>query len=95
MLKAARFRQNGEGLQVARQINNFGKLHRELLAELDRSGLMTYSGRDQFHSLSQSGFEARGLSSPIRRGWRGRRCLGRFALLIIHDEPRTALAGQE
>src|SRR5437870_8593307 len=46
-------------------------------------------------SLSQSGFESRGLSSPIWRGRRGRRCLCRFRLLIIHDQPRTALSGQE
>src|SRR5207302_481399 len=46
-------------------------------------------------SLSQSGFETRGLSSPIWRGRRGRRCLCRFRLLIIHDETRTALSGQE
>src|SRR5437667_11646918 len=46
-------------------------------------------------SLSQSGFESRGLSSPIWRGRRGRRCLCRFRLLIIHDQPRTTLSGQE
>src|SRR6266576_4349286 len=46
-------------------------------------------------SLSQSGFESRGLSSPIWRGRRGRRCLCRFRLLIIHDQPRTTLCGQE
>src|SRR5256885_9033013 len=46
-------------------------------------------------SLSQTGFETRGLSSPIWRGRRGRRCLCRFGLLIIHDQPRTALSGQE
>src|SRR5438034_4688466 len=46
-------------------------------------------------SLSQTGFETRGLSSPIWRGRRGRRCLCRFRLLIIHDQPRTALYGQE
>src|SRR5437667_3742689 len=46
-------------------------------------------------SLSQSGFESRGLSSPIWRGRRGRRCLCRFRLLIIHDQTRTALSGQE
>src|SRR5205807_2524713 len=48
-----------------------------------------------FMSLSQSGFESRGLSSPIWRGRRGRRCLCRFRLLIIHDQTRTALSGQE
>src|SRR3954447_4762994 len=46
-------------------------------------------------SLGQSGFESRGLSSPIWRGRRERRCLCRFRLLIIHDQPRTALSGQE
>src|SRR5438067_10450880 len=46
-------------------------------------------------SLSQSGFESRGLSFPIWRGCRGRRCLCRFRLLIIHDQPRTTLSGQE
>src|SRR6266481_2205167 len=46
-------------------------------------------------SLSQSGFETRGLSSPIWRGRRGRRCLCRFRLLIIHDETRTTVSGQE
>src|SRR6266550_3429876 len=46
-------------------------------------------------SLSQSGFETRGLSSPIWRGWRGRRCLCRFRLPIIHDQTRTAVSGQE
>src|SRR5437660_12694244 len=46
-------------------------------------------------SLSQTGFETRGLSSPIWRGRRGRRCLCRFGLLIIHDQPRTALSGQK
>src|SRR5438874_13224134 len=46
-------------------------------------------------SLSQSGFESRGLTSPIWRGRRGRRCLCRFRLLIIHDQTRTALSGQE
>src|SRR3954470_3547097 len=46
-------------------------------------------------SLSQSGFESRGLSSPIWRGRRGRHCLCRFRLLIIHDQPRTTLSGQE
>src|SRR5438046_3499210 len=48
-----------------------------------------------FTSLSQSGFESRGLSFPIWRGRRGLRCLCRFRLLIIHDQPRTALSGQE
>src|SRR5437899_7394642 len=46
-------------------------------------------------SLSQSGFESRGLSFPIWRGCRGRRCLCRFRLLIIHDQPRPTLSGQE
>src|SRR3954452_12598458 len=46
-------------------------------------------------SLRQSGFESRGLSSPIWRDRRERRCLCRFRLLIIHDQPRTALSGQE
>src|SRR5438477_10258063 len=46
-------------------------------------------------SLGQSGFETRGLSSPIWRGRRERRCLCRFRLLIIHDQPRTTLSGQE
>src|SRR3954447_27014117 len=46
-------------------------------------------------SLRQSGFESRELSSPIWRGRRERRCLCRFRLLIIHDQPRTALSGQE
>src|SRR5438477_9059622 len=46
-------------------------------------------------SLGQSGFETRGLSSPIWRGRRRRRCLCRFRLLIIHDQPRTTLSGQE
>src|SRR5437773_9743159 len=46
-------------------------------------------------SLSQSGFESRGLSYPIFRGGTGRRCLCRFRLLIIHDEARTAVSGQE
>src|SRR5882762_1450018 len=46
-------------------------------------------------SLGQSGFESRGLSSLIWRGRRGRRRLCRFRLLIIHDQPRTALSGQE
>src|SRR6266446_4487381 len=46
-------------------------------------------------SLSQSGFETRGLGSSIWRSCSGRRCLCRFRLLIIHDETRTALSGQE
>src|SRR5689334_8108630 len=46
-------------------------------------------------SLIQSGFESRGLSSPIWRGRRRQRCLRRFRLLIIHDQTRTALSGQE
>src|SRR6266704_226862 len=46
-------------------------------------------------SLSQSGFETRGLRSPICGGWTGRPGLCRFRLLIIHDETRTALSGQE
>src|SRR5256885_3026104 len=46
-------------------------------------------------SLSQTGFETRGLSSPIWRGRRGRRCLCRFRFVIIHDQLRTALSGQE
>src|SRR6266513_1295086 len=46
-------------------------------------------------SLSQSGFESRGLTFPIWRGFRERHCLCRFRLLIIHDQPRTALSGQE
>src|SRR3954452_10690607 len=46
-------------------------------------------------SLRQSGFESRGLSSPIWRDRRERRCLCRSRLLIIHDQPRTALSGQE
>src|SRR5947208_1573750 len=46
-------------------------------------------------SLSQSGFETRGLSSPICGGWTGWPGLCRFRLLIIHDETRTALSGQE
>src|SRR6266481_8881376 len=46
-------------------------------------------------SLSQSGFETRGLSSPICGVWTGRLGLCRFRLLIIHDEPRTALPRQK
>src|SRR6266566_4742187 len=46
-------------------------------------------------SLSQSGFESRGLSSPIWRGRRERHCLCRFRSVIIHDQLRTALSGQE
>src|SRR5712671_6351021 len=46
-------------------------------------------------SLSQSGFEMRGLGSSIWRSCSGRRCLCQFRLLIIHDETRTALSGQE
>src|SRR6266576_2087683 len=46
-------------------------------------------------SLSQSGFESRGLNSPIWRGCSGRRCLCRFRLLIIHDETRAALPRQK
>src|SRR6266705_627144 len=46
-------------------------------------------------SLSQSGFETRGLSSPICGGWTGWPGLCRFRLLIIHDQLRTALSGQE
>jgi len=38
-----------EALQHKRKINNVGLFHRELLAEFDQRGLMTYSGRDQFH----------------------------------------------
>src|SRR5438270_13164312 len=45
--------------------------------------------------LGQSSFETRGLSSPIWRGRRGRRCLCRLRLLIIHNQTRTALSGQE
>src|SRR6266403_396030 len=46
-------------------------------------------------SLSQSSFELRGLSSPIWRGCRGRRCSCRFRLLIIHNQTRSAVSGQE
>src|SRR5947208_14942963 len=46
-------------------------------------------------SLSQSGFESCRLSPPIFRGGTGRRRLCRFRLLIIHDQLRTALPGQE
>src|SRR5213592_4709218 len=46
-------------------------------------------------SLSQSGFETRGLGSSIWRGCMGRRCLCRFRFVIIHDQPRTALPRQE
>src|SRR5436190_7880753 len=46
-------------------------------------------------SLSQSGFESRGLSSPIWRGRRERHCLCRFRSVIIHDQLRTTLSGQE
>src|SRR5690242_9484211 len=46
-------------------------------------------------SLSQSGFESRRLSSLIWRGRREWRCLCRFRLLIIHDQARTALSGEE
>src|SRR6266576_2996770 len=45
--------------------------------------------------LSQSGFESRGLSSPIWRGRRERHCLCRFRSVIIHDQLRTTLSGQE
>src|SRR4029077_15320785 len=45
--------------------------------------------------LSQSGFETRGLSSLICGGWTERPGLCRFRLLIINDETRTALSGQE
>src|SRR5207237_7410721 len=48
-----------------------------------------------FMSLSQSGFESRGLSSLIWHGRRGRCCLCRCRLLIIHDQTRTAVSGQE
>src|SRR4029077_7731709 len=43
----------------------------------------------------RSRFESRGLGSLIWRSRRGRRCLCRFRLLIIHDQTRTALSGQE
>src|SRR5437016_7091917 len=46
-------------------------------------------------SFGQSGFETRGLSSPICGSWTGRPGLCRFRLLIIHDQTRTALSGQE
>src|SRR4029077_1596768 len=46
-------------------------------------------------SLSQSGFESRGLSFLTWRGRRGGRCLRRFRLMIIHDEGGTTLSGQE
>jgi hypothetical protein len=40
-----------EALQHKRKIDNLGLFHRELLAEFNRRGLMTYSGREQFHHL--------------------------------------------
>ena len=40
-----------EALQHKRKIDNLGLFHRELLAEFDRRGLVTYSGREKFHHL--------------------------------------------
>jgi hypothetical protein len=38
-----------EALQHERKIDNRGLFHRKLLAELNRRGLMTYSGGEKFH----------------------------------------------
>ena len=40
-----------EAFQQKRKIDNLGLFHRELLAEFDRRGFVTYSGREQFHHL--------------------------------------------
>ena len=40
-----------EALQHKGQIDNRGLFHRELLAQFNRRGLVTYSGNEQFHDL--------------------------------------------
>src|SRR5256714_3290372 len=95
MLKAERFRRDGRSTSAQTQ----DRQSRTVSPRAAR-GVRPARSYDLFRprsvsSLSQSGFESRGLSSPIWRGRRGRRCLCRFRLLIIHDQPRTALSGQE
>jgi hypothetical protein len=38
-----------EAFQHERKINNVGLFYRELLAEFERRGFVTDSGREQFH----------------------------------------------
>src|SRR4029077_1064452 len=52
------------------------------------------SGKN-FTYLIKKAFRRAGRGSLFWIGRRGRRCLCRFRLLIIHDETRTALSGQE
>src|SRR6266567_3055311 len=95
MLKAERFRRDGRSTSAQMQ-------DRQVRTVSPRAarGVRPARSYDLFRprsvsSLSQSGFETRGLSSPICGGWTGRPGLGRFRLLIIHDQLRTALSGQE
>src|SRR6476620_7172720 len=95
MLKAERFPRDGQSISAQTQ-------DRQSQVVLPRAarGVRPARSYDLFRprtvsSLSQSGFESCGLSSLVWRGRRGRRCLCRFRLLIIHDETRTALSGQE
>src|SRR5882724_1444378 len=95
MLKAERFRRDGRSTSAQMQ-------DRQVRTVSPRAarGVRPARSYDLFRprsvsSLSQSGFETRGLSSPICGGWTGRPGLCRFRLLIIHDETRTALSGQE
>src|SRR4029077_1582340 len=95
MLKAERFRRDGRSASAQTQ----DRQSRTVLPPVAR-GVPPARSYDLVRprtvsSLSQSGFETRGLSSPISGGWTGRPGLCRFRLLIIHDEPRTALSGQE
>src|SRR6266480_6871068 len=95
MLKAERFRRDGRSTSAQTQ----DRQSRIVLPRAAR-GVRPARSYDlvrprKVSSLSQSGFETRGLSSLIWRGRRGRRCLCRFRLLIIHDETRTALPRQK
>src|SRR4029077_16518340 len=95
MWKAARFRRNDRSTSGSLLDQQLRKVAPRVARESRPARSYDLFRPRSVSSLSQSGFETRGLSSLICRGRRGRRCLCRFRLMIIDDETRTALSGQE
>src|SRR5260370_6982934 len=95
MLKAERFRRDGRSTSNSAQDRQVRTVSPRAARGVRPARSYDLIRPRTVSSLSQSGFESRGLSSPIWRGCSGRRCLCRFRLLIIHDETRAALPRQE
>src|SRR4029077_1642795 len=95
MLKAERFRRDGRSTSAQMQDRQSRAVSPRVARGVQPARFYDLFPPRRVSSLSQSGFETRGLSSLIWRGRRGERCLCPIRLLIIPDETRAALSGQE